>query len=130
MFNVRDNKWEPGFRVGLPEQPSGRQIASNAVIRNPYFPSLAGISEMLAFRIPSLPSSDPPIFPPWPNDNADGSIQPVKKPIKCSGPRSTCGLPYRIRANGVFLDPENPPFRLCRPCFIRAYGRTPTGEDT
>jgi len=86
MFNVRDNKWEPGFRVGLPDPPIHRRIVNNAPVENPYFRGLAGMSESLAFRIPSVPSIDPPIFPPWPSDNPDESIQPVRKPIKCSGP--------------------------------------------
>ena len=42
MFNVRDNKWEPGFRIGLTDAPSRREMVNNAPLENPYFPGLAG----------------------------------------------------------------------------------------
>lgn len=131
MFNVRDNKWEPGFRIGLTDAPSRREMVDHAPLENPYFPGLAGMSERMGVRIPSLPSIDPLVFPLWPSDdNTDDGIQPVRKPIKCSGPNSRCSLPLRIRANGIFRDPKYPQFLLCMPCYVSAHGRRPSGEDT
>lgn len=126
MFNVRNNKGDLGFSIGLPEQPSRRPMVNNAPVENPYFPGLAGMSELLAFRTPPLPS-DPLTFP---IDDPNEGIQPVRKPIKCSGPNSHCRLPLKIRANGIFRDPKYPQFLLCMPCYVSAYGRRPSGEDT
>jgi hypothetical protein len=131
MFNVKDKKWAPGFRVELPSDPqNSHPLADNSSVDNPYFPGLARASELFAFRIPTLPNINLPALPAPLDDDPEESIQPVRKPIKCSGPNSKCSLPLKIRANGVFRDPRYPQFLLCRPCYISAYGRTPTGEDT
>lgn len=126
-------RWKPipGFRIEGPDGVAshGQQVHS-AAVENPYFPGLAGMSDMLAFRIPSLPNIDSATSLPSPADGDDGGIQPVRKPVKCSGPNSKCSLPRKIRANGVFRDPRYPMFLLCMPCYVAAYGRTPDGEDT
>lgn len=129
MFNVKDDKSGLGFRIAVPDDvPGRRQLTNNAPVENPYFPGFVGLSDLVAFRTPTLPNIDSSTFPPSPTD--DEGIQPVRKPIKCSGPNSKCSLPLKIRANGVFRDPRYPQFLLCRPCYISAYGRTPYGEDT
>jgi hypothetical protein len=91
---------------------------------------------------PGLPSQPPqalalfgqrgaaPDSQPAPNGPNDGEIHQVKDPLRCSGPNSSCELPLKKRAPGVFLDPQNPPLRLCQDCFRRSQGRPPTGDDT
>ena len=82
---------------------------------------------LMAFFGQPTPGPDAPVLP---NSPVDGDIQQVKDPLRCSGPNSSCDLPLKKRAPGVFLDPENPPFRLCQDCFRRSQRRPPTGDDT
>ncbi len=82
---------------------------------------------LMAFFGQQAPTPDSPALP---NSPVDGDIHQVKDPLKCSGPNSSCDLPRKMRAPGVFLDPQNPRFRLCQDCFRRSQGRPPTGDDT
>ena len=79
----------------------------------------AGNSGLLAF-----------MFPPLSDRHGNGDIVPAKDPLKCSGPSSSCELPGRKRANGIFRDLDNPPFRLCPQCFEKTYKRPGMGGDT
>lgn len=70
------------------------------------------------------------VTPSDPNPYAD--IQPVKDPLRCSGPNSGCSEWYgkTYRSPGTFRDIEIPPFRLCPDCFLRAYKRPGGADDT
>jgi hypothetical protein len=127
MLNGEPGRGLLGIRVGSPEYPVGgllgvplqpgsglplwRSEAANPSTDN---------SRMLALMFPPLPTGG----------NVNEDIQPARDPLKCSGPNSTCGMPGAKRPNGVFLDPQNPPFKLCRHCFFRSQGRQGTGDDT
>ena len=83
------------------------------------------ISRLLALTFPPLPAGS---LLPYRSDN--DYLQEVRNPIKCSGPNSACELPRKERANGVFRDPEVPPFRLCPKCFEKLMNRPGMGDDT
>jgi hypothetical protein len=64
--------------------------------------------------------------------NPYADIQPVKDPLRCSGPNSNCAEWYgkTYRSPGTFRDIEVPPFRLCPQCFEKAYKRPGGADDT
>lgn len=145
MFNfVPPNATVPGFRIGPDGLPFGQGIAgpprgpSNAIpeawrriLGFEFGPAGAGLEPRPAPMLAFLGQQAlPPGAPSAPNGPGNGDIHPVKNPLKCSGPNSSCELPTRQRANGVFLDPQHPPFRLCLDCFRRSQGRPPSGDDT
>lgn len=51
----------------------------------------------------------------------------VKAPLKCDGPNSCC---EGQRARGVFPDPSESAFMLCKHCFFKLVGRRGKGGDT
>jgi hypothetical protein len=106
-FNVVPEQAAPGFRVNPPD--GGPEPGFNVVPEQ-------------------LPAS--PLEPSDGNPNAD--IQPVKDPLRCSGPNSECSEWYgkKHRSPGTFRDIEIPPFRLCPQCFEKAYKRPGSGDDT
>jgi hypothetical protein len=71
------------------------------------------------FRVPPAAGLDP-------------NVQPVRDPLRCSGPNSQCAEWYtkKYRSPGTFRDLDNPPFRLCPLCFGKAFGRPGNGDDT
>jgi hypothetical protein len=74
-----------------------------------------------------------PGFRVEPSDgNPYADIQPVKDPLRCSGPNSDCADWYgkKYRSNGTFRDIEVPPFRLCPDCFLKTYKRPGGADDT
>ena len=150
MFNDRSGRGLLGIRLGLqddfqrfrgddnggPALPTGLlgiRLPSPPVDNDPSGPN-AGInsamdtSRLLALMFPPLPTGNPSPYPSPPSVNKD--IQPVKAPLRCSGPNSSCELPLKKRANGIFRDPEFPPFRLCPQCFEKSQKRPGMGDDT
>ena|SRR5262245_2901772 len=97
------------------------------------FPSHIGFNVPSETDVPGFrvdPFDDVPGFRVNPFDgNPDPNIQPVKDPLKCSGPNSACSEWRKVRPIGPFRDLDNPPFRLCDDCFRKTYGRPPTGDD-
>ena len=49
MFNVKGNRWEPGFRIAADDVAGPPQLGNKVPVENPYFPGLAGMSDLLAF---------------------------------------------------------------------------------
>jgi hypothetical protein len=74
-----------------------------------------------------------PGFRVYPSDHTpNADIQPVKDPLRCSGPNSDCSewSGKKYRSPGTFRDIEIPPFRLCPQCFEKAYKRPGGADDT
>ena len=61
------------------------------------------------------------------SSGASSLLLPAKAPLRCDGPNSSC---KGQGANGMFVDPEERAFMLCRFCFFRLEKRDGVGDDT
>ena len=118
-------RWLSRDPIGEPSDPAANLYAY--VGGNPV--NMTDVLGLLPFTGPKLPSR-PSAASSCSNDSSDRNIQLAKTPLYCSGPNSSCGKTPGSKTPGTYLDPDNPPFRLCLDCFIKSQGRKPGGGDT